>query len=86
MDFQMQSKRVFDNSNMFPDFSVQMPNQKRRMQHENQVGFGPITTIDMNVIEQKIFEVEQLLNELYALRAYFEQKNKSTNDVPSYFT
>ncbi len=81
----MQPKRMLDNPGMSQDFYIQ-PNQKRRMQHENEVGFGPITTIDMNIIDRKIFEVEQLLNELYALRAYFEQKNKSTNDIPSYFT
>jgi hypothetical protein len=86
MNFQMQSKRVLDNSSMSPDFRAQTPKHKRRMHHENEIAFGPVTTIDMTVIDRKIHEVEQLLNELYALREYFEQKNRATREIPNYFT
>lgn len=85
MNFQMQSKRVLDNSSMAPEYQVR-PREKRRMQQKSEIAFGPITTIDMSVIDRKILEVEQLLNELYALREYFEQKNRTTKEIPSYFT
>jgi hypothetical protein len=90
MAFNMQpqyfAKRSLDTSGVSPDFRPQQPKNKRRMQKSTEVAYGSTPTIDFAFIDRKILEVESLLQELYQLREYFEQKNSNSDKIPSYFS
>ena len=65
-------------------FGYAAPVQEKRRTVNNVSLQTETSHLNMAVLNRKIAEVEILLQELYSLRDYFEQKNKP-EPIPNYY-